>query len=207
MVLITLKSLALGFLVTLPLGPIGILCLCKILQLGPLKGFFLGLSQTVAIFIFGLICVFSLDSISDSIIEYQFWFRLIGGLALVAFGVKIFFSKSSAITAKASMEKGFIGDFFTLVVMALTSPPTWLAFLGIFATLDLYQVTTLFDHFEVILGILIGSVLSWLLVCLCFAGYKKNASRKVMTWINHSAGIFLVAVGIALCVSTFFLTA
>src|ERR1700719_2000142 len=102
MLLIVLKSLALGFLVTLPVGPVGILCLRKILQLGPLRGFFLGLSQTVAIFIFGIISVYSLNLISDSIIEYQFWFRLIGGLAVIGFGVKIFFSESSAITNKAA---------------------------------------------------------------------------------------------------------
>jgi threonine/homoserine/homoserine lactone efflux protein len=170
MLLIALKSLVLGFLVTLPLGPIGILCLRKILQLGPLKGFILGLSQAVAIFIFGAITVFSLDLIADSILEYQFWLRLIGGLALIGFGIKIFFSKSSPITNKSSSEKGFIGDFFSLAVLTLTSPPTWLAFLGIYTVLDLYAITTFFEHIAVVLGILIGSVFSWLLVCLCFAG-------------------------------------
>ncbi len=204
---IALKSLVLGFLVTLPLGPIGVLCLRKILQLGPLRGFILGLSQTVAIFIFGLISVFSLDLISESIIQYQFWFRLIGGVALIGFGVKIFFSKSSAITNKAALEKGFIGDFFSLAALTLTSPPTWLAFLGIFAVLDLYRVTTLLEHLEVALGVLIGSILSWLLVCLCFAGYKKNANRRIMMWINRSAGIFLVGFGIAICISTMSLAA
>jgi threonine/homoserine/homoserine lactone efflux protein len=205
MLLTSLKSLALGFLVTLPLGPIGVLCLRKILQLGPLRGFFLGLSQTVAIFIFGLISVFSLDLISDSIVKYQFWLRLIGGLAVIGFGIKIFFFKSAPITNKTALEKGFIGDFFSLAALTLTSPPSWLAFLAIFALLDLYQVTTLFEHFEVVLGVLIGSILSWLLVCLCFAGYKKNANRKVMTWINRSSGVFLVGFGIAICISTFFL--
>lgn len=201
MLLIALKSLALGFLVTLPVGPVGILCLRKIFQLGPLKGFILGLSQTVAIFIFGIITVYSLELISESIVKYQFWLRLIGGLVLIGFGIKIFFSKSSPITNKAGLEKGFIGDFFSLAALTLTSPPTWLAFLGIFAVLGLYRVTTLFEHIEVILGVLIGSILSWLLVCLCFAGYKKNANRRVMTWINRSAGVFLFGFGIAICIS------
>jgi threonine/homoserine/homoserine lactone efflux protein len=205
MLLIALKSLFLGFLVTLPVGPIGILCLRKILQLGPLKGFILGLSQTVAIFIFCIITVFSLDLVSESIVKYQFWLRLIGGLALIGFGVKIFFSESAPITNKAALEKGFIGDFFSLAMLTLTSPPTWLAFLGIYTVFDLYEITTLFEYLEIILGVLFGSILSWLLVCLCFAGYKKNPTRKVMAWINRSAGIFLVGFGIAICISSFFL--
>jgi threonine/homoserine/homoserine lactone efflux protein len=207
MLLIALKSFVLGFLVTLPVGPVGILCLRKILQLGPLKGFILGLSQTVAIFIFGIIGVYSIDLISEYIIEYQFWFRLIGGLALIGFGIKLFFFENPAITNTAALEKGFIGDFFSLTVLTLTSPPSWLAFLAIYAALGLYQITPLFEHIEIILGVLIGSFISWLLVCLCFAGYKKNATRNIMTWINRSAGVFLVGFGIAVGISAFLLSA
>ena len=205
MFLIVLKSFLLGFLVTLPLGPVGVFCLRKILQLGPLKGFFLGLSQALAICIFGIVSVFSLELISDSIIKYQFWLRLIGGIALIGFGVKIFFSESAAIKNKANSEKGFIADFFSIVVLTLTSPPSWLAFLAIFTVLGLYRVTILFERIEIIFGVLIGSIFSWMLVCLCFAGYKKNASRKVMTWINRSAGTFLAGFGIAVCISAFLL--
>lgn len=201
MLTIALKSLLLGFLVTLPVGPVGILCLRKVLQLGPFRGFILGLSQSVAILIFGIITVYSLDLVSEYIIEYQFWFRLIGGLAFIGFGVNIFFSESSPNTSKAAYEKGFIGDFFSIAGLTLTSPTTWLGFLAIYAALGLYQITTLFDQIEIILGILAGSVFSWLLVCLCFVGYKKNPNRKFMRWINRSAGIFLVGFGIAIGVS------
>ncbi len=207
MLLVALKSFVLGFLVTLPVGPVGILCLRKILQLGPLKGFILGLSQTAAIFIFGIIGVYSIDLISEYIIEYQFWFRLIGGFVLVGFGVKLFFFENPSITNTAALEKGFVGDFISLAVLTLTSPPSWLAFLAIYAALDLYRITTFFEHIEIILGVLIGSIVSWLLVCLCFAGYKKNATRNVMTWINRSAGVFLVGFGIAIGISAFLLSA
>lgn len=203
MLMIALKSFILGFLVTLPVGPIGVLCLRKIFELGPIRGFILGLSQALAIFTFAIISVFSLELISESIFKYQFWLRVIGGIALIGFGIKIFFSQSSAIINKATAERGFIADFFSLAALTLSSPPTWLAFLGIYAVLDLYRITTFGEHLEFTLGILIGSVVCWLLVCLCFIGYKKKASRKVMTWINRTTGIFLVGFGIAICISAF----
>ncbi|HEX2578781.1 MAG TPA: LysE family transporter [Rhabdochlamydiaceae bacterium] len=201
MFLIILKSFVLGFLVTLPVGPIGILCLRKIFELGPIRGFILGLSQALAIFTFAIISVFSLELISESIFEYQFWLRVIGGVVLIGFGIKIFFSQNSAITNKAAVKKGFIADFFSLAALTLTSPPTWLAFLGIYAVLDLYRITTFGEHLEFTLGTLIGSVVCWLLVCLCFIGYKKKASHKMMTWINRTTGIFLVGFGIAISVT------
>ncbi|HEX4839292.1 MAG TPA: LysE family transporter [Rhabdochlamydiaceae bacterium] len=202
MLLIALKSFVLGFLVTLPVGPMGVLCLRKIFELGSLKGFMLGLSQALAIFIFAIISVFSLEQISESIFKYQFWLRVIGGLALIGFGIKIFFSEISTVTNKAAVKKGFIADFFSLTALTLTSPPSWLAFLGIYAVLDLYRITTFFEHIEYILGVLVGSVVCWLLVCLCFMGYKKKANHKVMTWINHTTGTFLVGFGIAICIGT-----
>jgi threonine/homoserine/homoserine lactone efflux protein len=201
MFLIILKSMLLGFLITLPTGPIGVLCLRKILQLGPLRGFIFGLSQTLALCIFGVLAASSLRGISELLITYQFWLRLIGGLVLIVFGVIIFFSKSSASTHKAISRKGLISDFFSILFLMLTNPPAWLTFLVVFSGLRLYGITSLFEHIEMICGILIGSVFSWALICLCFVGHRANSNQKVMTWINRSAGIFLAGFGIAICIS------
>ncbi len=205
MALILLKSMLLGFLITLPTGPIGILCLRKILQLGPLRGFIFGLSQTVALFIFGVLAASSLRGISELLISYQFWLRLIGGLVLIIFGAIIFFSKTSATSHKAISRKGFISDFFSILFLMLTNPPAWLTFLAVFSGLGLYQITALFEHIEMICGILIGSIFSWVLICLCFVGHKPNSNQKVMIWINRSAGIFLAGFGVGVCTSAIFL--
>jgi threonine/homoserine/homoserine lactone efflux protein len=206
MILIILKSLALGFFMTLPVGPVGVLCLRKILQLGPFHGFILGLSQVLAMFIFSIIAIFTFGYIADYIFKYEFWLLLIGGLALIAFGIKMLFSRSSAITKKGASKKGFIADFFSIIFFILISPNTWVAFFIIFAILGLYGATTLIDHIVMVLGILTGSFFSWVLICLCFSGYKTNATWKVMTWINRSVGALLTVFGVALCISAFFLT-
>jgi threonine/homoserine/homoserine lactone efflux protein len=205
MIHIILKSLFLGFLFTLPLGPIGILCMRKILQFGRLYGFSLGLCQVFVIFIYSIITILSLGLVSDFIIKYQFWIRLIGGFVLIVFGVKILFSKSSAVTKNVISKKGFIADFFSIAGLMLISPHSLLVFLVFFAVLELYSATTFLEHIEIIFGILIGSIFSWALVCLCFVGYKKNTHRKVMTWINRSMGILLVSFGIAVCISAILL--
>jgi threonine/homoserine/homoserine lactone efflux protein len=201
MILIILKSLFLGLFFTLPFGPIGFLCVRKILQFGRLYGFILGLSQVFVIFAYSVIAILSLGSLSDFIMKYQFWLRLIGGLVLIGFGIKIFLSKSSAITKKTFSKKRFIADFFSIAGLMLVSPHSLLVFLAFFAVLELYNTATFFQQIEVILGILIGSIFSWSLVCVCFAGYKTKSTEKVMTWINRSVGILLLGFGIAVCIS------
>ncbi len=204
MIFLILKSLALGFLFTLPLGPIGLMCARKILQYGRLYGFILGLSQVLVVFIYSIITILSLDWFSDFLLKYQFWIRLIGGLVLIGFGVIMFFAKSSAITKKDISKKKFISDFFYTAVLMFITPHSLLGFLIFFSALELYMTTTFFEHVEIIFGIFIGSIVSWALVCVCFIGYKKNATRKAMTWINRSAGIFLASFGIAVCISAVF---
>jgi len=205
MILLILKSLLLGLFFTLPLGPIGVLCIRKILQFGRLYGFILGLSQVFVIFAYSIIAILSLDWLSDFIMKYQFWIRLIGGLVLVGFGIKIFFSKSSAITKKTVSKKKFIADFFSIAGLMLVSPHTILVFLALFAVLGLYEAATFIQHIEVIFAILIGSIFSWALVCVCFAGYKTKTTLKVMTWINRSVGILLAGFGIGVCISAGFI--
>jgi|HubBroStandDraft_4_1064222.scaffolds.fasta_scaffold130241_1 threonine/homoserine/homoserine lactone efflux protein len=205
MILIILKSLLLGLFFTLPLGPIGVLCIRKILQFGRLYGFILGLSQVFVIFAYSIIAILSLNWLSDLIMNYQFWIRLVGGLVLIGFGIQIFFSKSSAITKKDVSKKRFIADFFSIAGLMLVSPHTILVFLAFFAVLDFYKAATFIQHIEVIFGILIGSIFSWALVCVCFAGYKTKTTLKAMTWINRSVGISLFGFGIVACISAILL--
>jgi hypothetical protein len=69
------------------------------------------------------------------------------------------------------------------------------------------MATTFFEHIEMIFSHLLGSIFSWGLLSLCFAGYKKYATRNLMSWINRSAGICLVGCGIAACISAILLVA
>jgi threonine/homoserine/homoserine lactone efflux protein len=204
MILIILKSLLLGFFFTLPIGPVGIICVRKILQFGRLYGFMLGLCQVLVIFAYSIVAILSLSLLSDFISKYQFWLQLIVGFVLIGFGIYTLFAKSSAITNKDISKKGFIADFFSTAGLMLVSPHSLLIFLAYFTILGLYRTTLFFERIEIILGILIGSIFSWALVCVCFAGYKSKASQKAMTWINRSVGVALVLFGVTICIITFF---
>jgi threonine/homoserine/homoserine lactone efflux protein len=201
MILILLKSLLLGFLFTLPLGPIGVLCVRRILQFGRLYGFLLGISQVFVVLIYSIIAILSMDFLTEFFAKYPFWIRLSAGLVLMGFGIKIFLTKSSVTTKKDVSKKRFIADFFSIIGLMLISPHTLLIFLAFFAVLGLYEASTVIKHIEVVFGILLGSLFSWALVCVCFAGYKTKTTQKVMTWINRSVGILLAGFGIVVCIS------
>jgi threonine/homoserine/homoserine lactone efflux protein len=197
--MVILKSLLLGFLYTLPFGPVGILALRKILELGPWRAFLLGSSQVLAIFIFTIMSLFSVSFISEFILEYQFWLRLVLGMVLMAYGIHIYFAKPSNLSAKHAHKQSFLAEFFLIGFLMLSNPGTWVSFLASFAAFGLYT-TSHIQQVEVILGIFIGSILSWALICLCFIRRKKS-SCNIMGKINRIAGLFFALCGAVLALS------
>lgn len=87
------KGMILGFAIAAPVGPIGVLCIRRTLQYGRLSGLFSGLGAAFADMFFGAIAVFGLDLVSDLLLSWQFWLRILGGVFLFFWGLKIFLAK------------------------------------------------------------------------------------------------------------------
>jgi threonine/homoserine/homoserine lactone efflux protein len=203
MISILLKSLFLGFAFTLPIGPIGVLCVRKIFQYGPIYGFILGLSQVFISFVYSIIAVLSIAWFSEFITKYEHLIQLIGGVVLIGAGIMIFLYQGRGIAKGKISKDRFIADFLSITGLMLLSLPTLAIFLAFFAALKLYQAATLFQHIGIILSILIGSIVSWGLVCACIAAYKKPITQKAMTWINRAAGVVLLGLGVVICITAY----
>ena len=191
-----LKGAIVGFSMAAPVGPIGILCIRRALQFGRLSGIVSGLGAALADVLFGVIVAFGLTFISDFLLMGQFWFRLIGGIILIALGGRIFFLKP-AEKGEAVSRKTLLGDFLSTFLLTLSNPMAILSFLAIFAGLGLTEeLTGRSNTLIVILGIFIGSGI-W---CLILSGgvtlFRKKLSSFAMLWINRTAGITLSILGL-----------
>ena len=81
MILISLlEGFAIGFLLAMPVGPIGILCIRRTLTYGKYQGLIIGLSGASADIIYALVAAFGVTLISDFITGFQYWIRLAGGV-------------------------------------------------------------------------------------------------------------------------------
>jgi threonine/homoserine/homoserine lactone efflux protein len=73
------KGIIIGFAITIPVGPIGIMCIRKTLTAGRLRGLIIGLRAATADLLYSCIAAFGLTSISDTLNSQRIWIRLIGG--------------------------------------------------------------------------------------------------------------------------------
>src|SRR5258707_11966559 len=84
--LFMLKGIAVGIVIAVPVGPVGVLCVRRTIFDGRLFGFLSGLGAASADTIFGIVAGFGLTVVSDLLLDYQSWLRAAGGLFLVYIG-------------------------------------------------------------------------------------------------------------------------
>jgi threonine/homoserine/homoserine lactone efflux protein len=85
-----LKGLLIGFIVSVPLGAIGLLCVQRTLNKGRKSGFFSGLGAASADTIYALIAGLGISIVISFIKEQDVYFRIIAGIIIITLGISIF---------------------------------------------------------------------------------------------------------------------
>jgi threonine/homoserine/homoserine lactone efflux protein len=79
---IFLRGLLIGLSIAAPVGPIGVLCIRRILAEGRLKGFLSGLGAASADMVYGAVAAFGLTVVADTLVNNTFWLRILGAYFL-----------------------------------------------------------------------------------------------------------------------------
>jgi threonine/homoserine/homoserine lactone efflux protein len=191
-----LKGIMFGALITIPIGPIGILCIQRTLQFGRVSGLLSGLGAAVADAIYAGFAVFGLTFISNFLVVGQFWLRLIGGAVLLYIGWKIFFAKVNE--SKKISHTTLLNDFSSTFFLTMTNPTTIFAFLVAFASFGLTDVqgSYLFSSM-LVFGVFLGSVIGWVLLSEGVTLFRERINNTMMRAINRVAGVIIAGFGIA----------
>lgn len=199
-----LKGIILGFSIAAPVGPIGILCIRKTLQFGRLSGFFSGLGAALADMLYASIAAFGLSIISNLLLTYVFWLKLIGGIFLAYLGFKTFFSKSNIEKEMNVNHKTYLKDFITTFFLTLSNPMTIVAFMAIFAGFGITELeNNSFHPYILVTGVFLGSSIWWFVLSEFVTLFRKKIEEKMMRWINRIAGILIFSFGLFILISSF----
>jgi threonine/homoserine/homoserine lactone efflux protein len=191
---IFLKGLVVGFLVAVPVGPVGLLCIHRTLSEGKLHGLVSGLGAATADAIYGLIAALGLTFISNFLIEERLLLRLFGGIFLCYLGIRIFLSKP-AETSSANIPS-HIGNYGSTFLLALTSPVTILVFAAVFAGLG--AITSGFSIGLSVAGVFIGSALWWFMLCGIAGILHGKIGYDKLTKLNKISGIIITVFGVVI---------
>ena len=201
MLLVTLlKGIAVGIVIALPVGPVGVLCVRRSLFEGAIFGLVSGLGAAVADATFGAIAALGLTFLRDWLLAYEDWLGLAGGVFLSAFGIKAFFlyhpSKPEPVAGEA-----LFGAFASTYVLTIANPITLLSFAAIFAIIGAEGPTGFTDAAVLVGGVFLGSLLWWLGLCFGIAALRNLAGEQVLLWLNRVSGAILLFSGVALLIA------
>jgi threonine/homoserine/homoserine lactone efflux protein len=194
--LLTLAAgLIVGFLVAIPVGPMGVLSLQRSINGRPLLGFLTGVGIAFADAVYAAVAAFGLTLISDFLIGQHRWLSFAGGLILLVFGVATFRScpKTAAHTAARG---GPWWVFLSSAGMTFTNPATIFTFVVLFTTFRFGADLSMPAALALVGGVFVGSCGWWLLLTHGASRWRTNFSESGLRRVNRAAGVLIIGFGL-----------
>jgi threonine/homoserine/homoserine lactone efflux protein len=188
-----LKGIAAGIIVSLPVGPVGALCMRRTLFGGTAYGLISGLGAALADSLYGALAGVGNTIIRDSLMLERDWFGAAGGLFLLAAGCKALIKTGTYRPEKLAGERMAYaaGSAFLLTV---ANPFTLIVFAAIFAEIGTDDPSGYAGIAMLVAGVFLGAMLCW--AGLCFA--TRELRRFSPIWLGRVSGAVLVVSGAAL---------
>lgn len=187
-----LKSALVGVIMAAAVGPIWMLCFRRALVDGFWSGFASGLGAAGADALYAAVAAFGLTFVSDFLVAHRSALLFGASLFLIWLGLRMFRARPArvpvAIEASGLARAGGI-----TLMLTLANPMTILSFLAIFAALGLTGARDLATATAMVLGVFLGSVLWWVLLCGLAARIGPRLGDAAFVALNRTAGAFVVA--------------
>lgn len=200
------RGIIIGLMVSVPLGPMGVLIIQKTLQKGAFAGFVAGMGAAFADLFYATVAAFGLGVVLNVIQSHELLLQIIGGIFLVIVGATIYFGNplKQIRMKKRVSKKGLLGDFLTLFFLTVSNPVAIVVFMAVFAGASVFGDTpSLRVEMFVLMGILLGGGLWWYTLSTLVDLFRKKFRLRVLIGINRVSGIVITLIGILVILSAF----
>lgn len=203
---ILIKGIALGFLSSIPLGPIGIICIQRTLGKGRLSGFISGLGAASADTLLAIVAGLGLSFVIAFVKEHSIIFQLVGGIIIVILGIQIFFkSPVKQFRERKSNKNKLHTDYLSVLMLTLSNPIALFIFIAVFTGLNLVKGShNLIFNLLVFTGIFIGASLWWFILTSFVNVYRSKFRLKNLWWLNKITGALIFIFGMLALFSILF---
>lgn len=225
LILIIPVGMLIGVLVAAPVGPVNVLCVQRAIERGFWGGLAAGIGSVLGDGLIALFAAFGVGAISGAVQYHRTLIQVVGGLALIIFGLRLYYAPPRVDTLSAAHEekaslKDFIWDIPQTFFLTITNPGAVLGLFAIFGGVSTFvEVHTFLDAIVMVASIMAGSLLWWIglsdligrmrrgadiplfeMLPKRIGDVMKNALRPPLNAvrlqkINRGAGFLLIAFG------------
>lgn len=184
------RGVAIGVLVSAPMGPVGILCIQRTLDKGRRTGLYTGVGAAISDLIYCLLTGFGLSFIEEFLEKNQNIIQLLGSAVLIGFGVYLF-KKNPARDLKTptlqevSTKKNILGGF----LFTFSNPLILFLIIGLFARFNFLVPEIKFYNYVVgYIAIFAGALGWWWVVTFFIDKVRAHFNLRSMWLINRIIG-------------------
>jgi threonine/homoserine/homoserine lactone efflux protein len=193
-----LRAVVLGVIVAAPVGAISLLCVQRTLARGRAAGYATGLGIATADALYAAVAAFGLTAISSALVGAQSWVRVVGGVALLAIGLRTIL-RAGKDAAAPSEEGSLVTEYGTAVALTLANPQTIVTFAALFTGAGLVVAAGSWaTATATTAGVAAGSALWWTVLVTAVSLGRRALTPAAITLVSRAAGALVVALALAL---------
>lgn len=192
-------GLIVGVLIAAPVGPVNVLCIQRAIERGFWGGIAAGIGSVAGDALIALCAGLGVGTISGVVETHRAVIQVIGGIALVLFGLRLYFSaprlKLETDTSVARL-KDFIWDIPQTFFLTVTNPGAVLGLFAVFGGISTFvEVHSTIDVLLMVAAIASGSMLWWVTLSNLIGRYRHRIDLRVLNIVNRIAGMLLAIFG------------
>lgn len=200
------KGILMGLIVSVPLGPVGVMCIQRTINRGLKSGIISGIGAAAADTVYAIIAIFGLGFIINFIERQIYWIQIVGAGILIIIAVKIFYTNPAVEfrnnkNKKSSPAEEFLSVFF----ITLSNPTVFFVFLALLASFKM--VTGSADYVSALLiiaSIFGGASLWWYVLSNLVNRFRSKIGIKKIWWLNKIMATIIFICGIIAIMDLYF---
>lgn len=197
--LVIIKGLFIGVICSAPCGPVGVLCIQRVLKKGFRFGIITGMGAALSDIIYALVSGLGMSFVTEFVKNEsnKLIMQLAGSAMLLVFGLYMLFSKPKNRDVKVSQDKTFLNNFLTAFLLTFSNPLIILLFLVLFARFDFITPDLPINMGLGFIAIIVGAMLWWFFLSFVINKIRNAFSDRYIRALNITIGSIVIAAAIA----------
>lgn len=195
---LVIKGLIVGILASAPMGPVGVLTIQRTLNKGRWYGMVTGLGAAVSDIIYAAISLLGMSFVMDFIENPRnmFWFKVIGGILLMFFGIYTYLSNPTNNLRPANPNKGSLWhNGITGFLVTFSNPLIILLFIALMARFEFVVPEHYWEQGLGYIAIFAGALVWWFGLTYIINKVRNKFQVSTICKINRLIGSVVIIAG------------
>ena len=195
---VVLRGIAIGILVSAPMGPIGMLIIQRTLNRGRWPAFFTGIGAALSDLIYCLLTGLCLSFITDFVETNQLILQIIGSIVLGIFAFFLFRKNPTRqLSTPAEAQNTYWAEIGSGFLLTFSNPLILFFIIGLFAKFNFLLPEFRYYHYvSGYASIFAGAIIWWFAITFFINKVRSHFNVRSLWLINRVIGLILLIMAV-----------